>query len=437
MRRFPSRRAAMLATLLTATLLVGTGGVASADPPFVESEARSIHVLTGDADGDYFGWVAANIGDITGDGVEDLLVPAIADGSFAGKATVYSGATGVELAEHVGGPGELFGYSAAAAGDVDGDGTGDYVVAAPGASTNPAPFGRVVVFSGADHEELLEIEAVDTAFFGSGVSGAGDADGDGHADILVGASLASGAGPASGWAGVYSGDGGSLLWEMDGRHPGDLAGAGVGLVGDVDEDGTDDVVVAASGNGGEAYLLSGGDGDLIHRFRGRSGAGQAYGTFFASGAGDIDADGTPDVFVGDYLAGRGATVGTGAAYVYSGRTGRPLHVLRGEEVGGGYGPGRGVGDVNGDGHDDLIIAAYTSSIGAPTAGRAYVVSGADGSTLRTITSTVVGDNFGVDALALGDVDGDGLTDFVVTSVGLSFFGLAPGTTYVIAGTPLD
>ena len=65
------------------------------------------------------------------------------------------------------------------------------------------------------------------------------------------------------------------------------------------------------------------------------------------------------------------------------------------------------------------------------AGKAYVISGADGSTMRTITATLAGDAFGVDALGLGDVDGDGLTDYLVTAVGLASGGTDTGRAYVI------
>ncbi len=82
---------------------------------------------------------------------------------------------------------------------------------------------------------------------------------------------------------------------------------------------------------------------------------------------------------------------------------------------------------------DPNVAAYTSGEGAPGAGKAVVISGKDGSVLRTITHTVAGENFGVDALGIGDVTGDGLTDFFVTAAGISFTGAAPGTAYVVAG----
>lgn len=433
MRIMRTSAAAFALALLMAAL------PAAAAPPFVEGDAEALYVLDGATAGDYFGWVAADIGDLDGDGVTEIAVPAILDptgGNAAGRLYVYSGATGAELVAHDGMANDLLGYSTAAAGDVDADGVPDYIAGAPGNSFAAAPpLGRAVVYSGADHSVIHEVTPAVRTFFGSAVSGAGDLDGDGHDDFLVGAMIEDG---ATGRVTAYSGADAAVLWSVVGLHGGDFFGSAAGLVGDVDTDGVPDVAVGAfgaNGSRGNAYLLSGTDGSIIHVLKPLADANN-FGQFFASGAGDVDADGTPDVFVGDYNAERGPRFGTGAAYVFSGATGKRLLVLGAEATGDGYGPGRAVGDVNGDGHADLIVAAYTSSAGAPAAGKAYVISGSDGSTLRTITDTIAGENFGVDALGLGDIDGDGLTDYLVTAVGLSFAGTDPGRAYVIVGTDL-
>jgi hypothetical protein len=81
----------------------------------------------------------------------------------------------------------------------------------------------------------------------------------------------------------------------------------------------------------------------------------------------------------------------------------------------GLGPGRGAGDIDGDGVQDVIAGSYSSSEGAAQAGKADVFSGADASHLRSITSTTPFENFGFDAIGLGDTNGDGLLDLLVSA----------------------
>lgn len=107
---------------------------------------------------------------------------------------------------------------------------------------------------------------------GTAVSGAGDVNGDGHADLIVGAENASGSKELAGRVTVFSGADGSELWSRDGKHAWDLLGSAVDVVGDVNGDGVPDQVVGAwgatgrdggvaAGSGrGEAYVLSGADG---------------------------------------------------------------------------------------------------------------------------------------------------------------------------------
>ncbi len=73
------------------------------------------------------------------------------------------------------------------------------------------------------------------------------------------------------------------------------------------------------------------------------------------------------------------------------------------------------GDVDGDGHDDLIVGAWQHGSAAISEGRAYLYSGKDGSLLKTYTCRIPGDTFGFDAVAMGDIDGDGTINFLITS----------------------
>ncbi|MEM7676558.1 MAG: FG-GAP-like repeat-containing protein, partial [Myxococcota bacterium] len=261
----------------------------------------------------------------------------------------------------------------------------------------------------------------------------GDVDGDGYADVAVGVAFVD-----AGRVTVFSGRDGQVLWARDGTATGDRFGSALGLVGDVNKDGIADLAVGAFGagpfGGGLAFVVSGRDGRTIHQLEPVDPAeALVFGQFFASGAGDVDGDGIADVFVGDYAEGQGVRAATGRAYIFSGFTGELIHVFTGFRPGDGLGPGRGIPDVNGDGHNDIIVAAYLNSDAATTAGAAYLFSGRSGALMRTITATLAGDNFGVDALTLGDINHDAIPDFLVTAVGLSFAGTDTGRAYLIAG----
>ena len=164
-------------------------------------------------------------------------------------------------------------------------------------------------------------------------------------------------------------------------------------------------------------VLDGRTGKVAHRLRGDR-TNLEFGTFFTAGVGDVDDDGTPDVYVGDYNDGDAsdpASASRGRAYVFSGATGERIWRFTGRSAGDGLGPGRGAGDVDGDGHADLVIGSYNASDGATSAGKVEVYSGRTGKAIRTWVSDRAGEQLGFDALGIGDVDRDGDIDLMLTA----------------------
>lgn len=400
------------------TLALSLLGLSAARADFVEPEVVVIHTLTGEAAGDSFGWAVSGLRDIDGDGVTDLIVPAPfndAAGASAGRVYVYSGSSGALLHTITGARvGASLGFAVGDAGDVDGDGLPDVVVGASGPATHT---GSVAVYSGADGQLIWEAagEGVND-MFGAAVAGLDDLDGDGRSEIAVGAPGNDAAGAGAGRVYVLSGLSGGVLRSYDGTGGGANFGAGVAAAGDLNGDGKQELIVGAHGVD-LAYVYDGASGAAYFPGPLLSEAGSTFGQFFVGAAGDVNADGTPDLYVGDY--------GASKAYVFSGVSGARIYRL---SAGGGLGCGRFAGDVDRDGHDDLVVGAYNNSTGATSAGKAFVYSGRDGLALRTITSTTTGEQFGFDAVGIGDVNGDGGLDFLI--------GAATGNrAYVIAGTP--
>ena len=334
-----------------------------------------------------------------------------------------------------------FGYSVSGAGDVNGDGYDDVIV---GAQRYSSYTGRAYVFHGS--ATGVSTTATTTlspstsgTYFGVAVSGAGDVNGDGYADVVVGASrYSSSTGRAYVYLGSASGVSTTVSTTLTGSASSNYFGNAVSSAGDVNDDGYADVVVGAYGyssSTGRAYVFHGSASGLSSSvsttLTGTSSSN--YFGFSVSEAGDVNADGYADVIVGAY----GYNTSTGRAYVFHGGasavstsaastiTGASTSYYLGYSV-------SGAGDANGDGYADVIIGAMRYS---SYTGRAYVHHGSSTGVSTTATTTLTGsstdDYFGRSVSGAGDVNGDGYADVVV---GSPYYGADTGRAVVYEGS---
>ena len=404
--------------------------VATAQTPVL-----SVHGAT---PADRFGASLATLGDVNGDGHDDLLAGAPFDsaaGTLAGAAYVVSGKDGSTLRTHLAIAAlDHFGVSVAAAGDVDDDGTVDYVIGASEGALNGIASGYVEVYSGLTGALLWQ-------FFGDlsgdrlGISVAGgvDVDKDGHDDVIAGA-FGSDAGAAEGGlVRVYSGRLGTVLHSISGTSVGDRLGIAVSELPDINGDGFGDFAAGADQDtvgAGYAVLWSGRTGSVLFTRNGQS-QGDATGFALAS-VGLVDADTVPDLAIAS-PGFDGVGTQAGRVEVLSGATGGVILTFDGPA---GAQLGRGLAaalDDDGDGRDDVLIGAPFEAPG----GVARVVSGADGSVLRTFASPDQGADFGA-GLAAADTTGDSVVDYVVGAPRSDLGGVDAGSTLIFDGaaTPI-
>ncbi|NOX19613.1 MAG: hypothetical protein GXO87_15200 [Chlorobi bacterium] len=387
---------------------------------------------TGESAGDYFGISVSNAGDVSGDGYDDVIVGAYSNNGNTGKAYIYYGGAAMDNTADVTMTGEAtndyYGYSVSSAGDVNGDGYADVIVGAYGNDTNGADAGRAYLYNGGstmDNASDLTItgEAANNNF-GSAVSSAGDVNGDGYDDIIVGAY-----GYDSNTGKTYVFFGGSSMDNIpdimnDGKTTGDYFGESVSVVGDMNGDGYDDFIVGARLNdtngadAGRAYLyrnsLTG--SDIADLFLDGAATNDIAGESVAN-AGDVNGDGYDDVIVGAW----GANSSLGRAYIYYGGNSMDNTAdvtLSGEASVGYFGYSvSSAGDVNGDGYDDVIVGAYASNLPTGTdIGKAYIYYGGssmDNTADVTMTGESANDYFGGTVSSAGDVNGDGYDDVIV------------------------
>jgi hypothetical protein len=395
-----------------------------------------------------FGRAVSTAGDVNGDGYADVIVGApYYNGTQPdeGAASVYTGSAGglhASAAWMVGcGTDEAqFGDAVGTAGDVNGDGYSDVIVGAPGYGERLGDddVGQATVYhgsaSGLGTTPGWTAESDDPATeFGHSVATAGDVNGDGYADVVVGARYYDNGHPNEGGAWVYHGTpaglSSSASWSAEGGATYAYFGQAVSTAGDVNGDGYSDLIVGASGasNGetgeGVAYVYHGSAAGLSTSADWMAEGDQVYAEFgyAASTAGDVNGDGYADVIVGAHMVSNGHAF-EGKAFVYHGSSaGLSTDYDWTVESDQGYAEfGAAVstaGDVNGDGYADVIVGAYMYDGGEEDEGQVVVYHGSPGGLSAAPDWAAEGDLehvwFGSAVSTAGDVNGDGYSDVIV------------------------
>lgn len=451
--------------------------------------------ITGRSDGDQAGRALRNAGDVNADGLDDFIIGAPSaspnGAQSAGEAYVIFGRTtnptALSLNDLDGNNGfrvsglafnDEVGYAVSGAGDVNKDGYDDVIIGAPGAEADDdiedagaayVVFGRATFTAQIDLQTLngtngFRIDGiVADARTGTGVAQAGDINGDGYDDVLIGAPEASIGGKD--WVGqafavlgrhsfppvldlnTLNGSDGFLI---NGVAAESSTGKVLRSAGDLNRDGYDDIAIVAGSyltgrslDTGTIYIifgqptfaakfnltgLNGSDGFKIEGIATGDNAGRSV-----ASAGDVNGDGRFDLVIGAPYA----AAHTGEAYVVFGQASYPATLnlstlngsngfrLSGGEANGEAGTAVGAADVNGDGLEDVIIGASTAGAGSLRfAGKTYVVLGrpsfaaslslnALGDGGFRLDGAVAGDQTGQTISPAGDVNGDGYDEFLI------------------------
>ena len=420
--------------------------IADSSPPMTVSTERHAPeglsptpdwVATGEMTSTFFGASAATAGDVNGDGYSDVIVGAPTYMNFTGRAYLYLGApTGLSLTPAFTatgeGPESSLGVPVGTIGDVNGDGYSDVFITASRVSTPASAY--VFIYHGSaaglGPTPALTLTGEDPSAFGLWSGAAGDVNGDGYSDMLVGAhTILSGTGQVYVYLGSASGLDPTPAFTATGEGPSSYFGFGAGTAGDVNGDGYSDIFVGAFNyytGTGRAYIYAGAANGLSATPAVTLTDIEPYSRFFGyfgGTAGDVNGDGYSDVMVG---------TNTGKGYVYLG-SGSGLSAIpafthtRSSLI-----SVATTGDINGDGYADVIFGL--SGFLTPSQASVYFGSsaGLQATNVITLTDNENASSFGYAVGTAGDVNGDGYADVII---GAHYYQSSTGRAYVYHGGP--
>ncbi|MCP4358569.1 MAG: DUF11 domain-containing protein, partial [Chloroflexi bacterium] len=357
-----------------------------------------------------------------------------------------------------------YGYGARPAGDVNGDGYDDVIIGAYRYDNDETDEGRAWLYYGSSNG--LKLQPAWTAdgeqsyaWMGLAVA-AGDVNNDGYDDVIVGSrNFDSGGYSDNGRVDVYYGTASGLAqtadWTAYGNQNDARFGHAVASAGDVNGDGYTDIIIGARGysNGesaeGGAYVYYGSATGLSSTpaWTAESNYANAWFGYAVDTAGDVNNDGYADVIIGSPMDGNG-TVNGGKVYGFygsgSGLSATPDWLIVSDQDGAGLGTGTSVasvGDVNGDGYDDALVGAQTYDNPETNEGQVYLYYGsANGLNLApawTAESNQANANFGWSVAAVGDVNLDGFADFIIGADSFDTIVTDAGQATLYLGSPLQ
>ncbi|MCE7060500.1 FG-GAP-like repeat-containing protein [Dyadobacter sp. CY343] len=408
--------------------------------------ANAATVLESNQANAYLGHTAATAGDVNGDGYSDIIIGAnMYDKGQTNEGAAfmhYGSAQGINMvaaATLESNQAEAqFGYSVASAGDVNGDGYADVIVGAMYYDNGQSNEGAAFVYQGsqigisATPVSTLESNQAG-AQFGSNVASAGDVNGDGYSDVIVGAVTYDNGNADEGGAFVWLGEAKGIDMvtssKLETSQAGSSMGNSVANAGDVNGDGFEDILVGAPfyDNGqvdeGVVFLYHGSpdgvlDNQIVVSYGNQS---NAFFGHSVSTAGDINGDGYDDIVIGAPGFTEGQNLEGGVFVYFGSQTGideNSVFIIESDQVLARLGKSvSAAGDVNGDGFADIVLGAYLYDNGQDDEGVAFVhygsKNGIDISQATMLESNQSNSQFGVSVAGAGDINGDGFGDVMV------------------------